>query len=137
MIFHSVFYRLLNDQQERKSVITSKLQLKIFFLKENIKQIKQKMKTLIVLVLTIFVVFATFTITEAGGFKKPPFNGKYFLVRDSVKMKQEKIQFLSQYTGSIFGKRGNTMEYESGAQRLQAMCEIASEACQQWFSPDK
>lgn len=48
-----------------------------------------------------------------------------------------KILCLCENTGSIFGKRGSSVEYEAGAQKLQAMCEIASEACQQWFTSDK
>uniref|UniRef100_A0A336MLL6 CSON003391 protein n=1 Tax=Culicoides sonorensis TaxID=179676 RepID=A0A336MLL6_CULSO len=69
-------------------------------------------KSLFIVVLALFVVLATLDAAEAG-YRKPPFNG------------------------SIFGKRGNSVEYEAGAQKLQAMCEIASEACQQWFTSDK
>lgn len=60
----------------------------------------------------IFVVLATMEAAEAG-YRKPPFNG------------------------SIFGKRGNSLEYENGPKALQAMCEIASEACQQFASQNE
>lgn len=70
------------------------------------------LKTFIFLVLTFAMLFTVMEGAEAG-YRKPPFNG------------------------SIFGKRGNSLEYEAGTKALQAMCEIANEACQQWFSSDK
>ncbi|XP_067004761.2 neuropeptide SIFamide [Anabrus simplex] len=37
------------------------------------------------------------------------------------------------FNGSIFGKRGNAVEYDNAGKALSAMCEIASEACSAWF----
>ncbi|XP_066142589.1 FMRFamide-related neuropeptides [Euwallacea fornicatus] len=45
------------------------------------------------------------------------------------------------FNGSIFGKRSGNLvngEYDSSASKaLSAMCEIANEACQQWFPPQE
>ncbi|XP_012251885.1 SIFamide-related peptide isoform X2 [Athalia rosae] len=38
------------------------------------------------------------------------------------------------FNGSIFGKRsGTAIDYENTGRALNAMCEIASEACGSWF----
>ncbi|CRL03065.1 CLUMA_CG016370, isoform A [Clunio marinus] len=58
-----------------------------------------------------FVVLLIFTISSSvdAAFKKLPMNG------------------------SMFGKRGTSIEYESTAQKaLTAMCEV----CQSWFNQD-
>lgn len=69
-------------------------------------------KGTIVFFVSLFVILGAITVAEAG-YRKPPFNG------------------------SIFGKRGSINDLEGSPKVLQAMCEIASEACQQWFSNDK
>ncbi|KAJ9580942.1 hypothetical protein L9F63_023889, partial [Diploptera punctata] len=58
-----------------------------------------------VLLLTVLLLAELTTAT----YRKPPFNG------------------------SIFGKRGNVVEYENTGKALSALCEIASEACSAWF----
>ncbi|XP_049882431.1 neuropeptide SIFamide-like [Pectinophora gossypiella] len=54
------------------------------------------------------VVFCVIIEGEAN-YRKPPFNG------------------------SIFGKRGNVVEYDSTGRALNALCDIAMETCQAWF----
>ncbi|KPI96616.1 FMRFamide-related neuropeptide [Papilio xuthus] len=56
----------------------------------------------------IAMIICLITPTE-GNYRKPPFNG------------------------SIFGKRGNT-ENDATERAMSALCEIASETCQMWFS---
>ncbi|XP_044265653.1 neuropeptide SIFamide [Tribolium madens] len=58
--------------------------------------------------IVVIILASWIEMTEAT-YRKPPFNG------------------------SIFGKRGATIEYDSASKALSAMCEIASEACQTWF----
>ncbi|KAF0766518.1 FMRFamide-related neuropeptide [Aphis craccivora] len=63
--------------------------------------------TVAVFLLMVVLMFAT---DSTNGFRKPPFNG------------------------SIFGKRTISYpEYENPGKTIYTMCEIASDACQNWF----
>ncbi|KAK9886633.1 hypothetical protein WA026_017556 [Henosepilachna vigintioctopunctata] len=73
-------------------------------------QLHSKMMSSKSATLFIGVLFISLLLFNVGAsYRKPPFNG------------------------SIFGKRGNTLEYDTAGKTLSAMCEIASEACQAWF----
>ncbi|XP_037043605.1 neuropeptide SIFamide [Bradysia coprophila] len=67
----------------------------------------------LMLAVCILLVLVMPSMCEAA-YRKPPFNG------------------------SIFGKRGNNNDYDSGGKAsLSSMCEIVVEACQSWFPQDK
>ncbi|CAO1393889.1 unnamed protein product [Diamesa serratosioi] len=70
------------------------------------------MKSLITIVLAIFLLFSLAQNVEAG-YKKPPFNG------------------------SMFGKRGTSTDYDPSTKNLNTLCEVATDACQLLFTQDK
>ncbi|GJQ87296.1 hypothetical protein Trydic_g14320, partial [Trypoxylus dichotomus] len=93
-------------------------QLLLYRLVAHLERNTRKMKTVTFKYFTLFViaiVLMNFMQYAESTYRKPPFNG------------------------SIFGKRGTSIDYDNGAGKaLSSMCEIASEACQAWFpSQDK